>query len=61
MAAAEMIFERLLGDRGPIESAFLAGDGALLYSFRDKLLARQLDEARIKIECFFNNPYKKIV
>jgi len=47
-------------EEGPPRVLFLAGDGALLYPFRDELMARGLSEKQIKIECFFNNPFKKV-
>lgn len=43
-----------------LKSVFLSGDGALLYPFRDALTASGVNERQIKIECFFNNPFKKI-
>ena len=52
-------FKQTLYDGMPA-SVFLSGDGALLYPFRDELMARGLAEKQIKIECFFNNPFKKI-
>ncbi len=58
-AKAMEIFAKLLRESRP-ENAFLSGDGALLYPFKEQLTAAGTDEKRIKIECFFNNPFKKI-
>lgn len=53
------LFKDVLGGGIPA-SVFLSGDGALLYPFKDELVSRGLEESRIKIECFFNNPFKKV-
>ncbi len=45
--------------REPFEDAWLCGDGKLIYPVRDALLAAGLDESRIRLEAFFNNPNKK--
>ncbi len=42
------------------ENAFISGDRALLYPFKEHWTAQGADEKKIKIECFFNNPFKKI-
>lgn len=52
-------FEALIR-KGRPENAFLSGDGALLYPFKEILTAAGAEERRIKIECFFNNPFKKV-
>lgn len=43
------------------EQVFLSGDGALLYPFKEEFKSKGLEESKIKIECFFNNPFKKVV
>ena len=53
------LFKLFLEDRMG-ELSFLSGDGNLLYPFKDELLAQGFNDSQIKIECFFNNPFKKI-
>jgi ferredoxin-NADP reductase len=43
----------------PFQDAWLCGDGKLIYPVRDALLAAGLEEPRIRLESFFNNPQKK--
>jgi hypothetical protein len=50
LAAARAELER----EGAPESAFLAGDGAVIYPLRDALAP-----AAVRLEAFFNNPAKK--
>ena len=42
------------------QNIFLSGDGALLYPFKERLMTNGVQESQIKIECFFNNPFKKV-
>jgi len=53
----ELAFEQHA--REPFEDAWLCGDGKLIYPVRDALIAAGLDEARVRLEPFFNNPSKK--
>jgi ferredoxin-NADP reductase len=41
------------------KSAFLCGDGTLVYGVRDRLIAAGMANENIRIECFFNNPERK--
>jgi ferredoxin-NADP reductase len=41
------------------KSAFLAGDGGLIYPIRERLLSAGVGSENIKLECFFNNPERK--
>jgi ferredoxin-NADP reductase len=58
VAAARVELERVLDDGLP-ESAFLAGDGDVLYPLRERLLAAGVGDGALRLECFFNNPSKK--
>ncbi|HTT74901.1 MAG TPA: FAD-dependent oxidoreductase [Candidatus Binataceae bacterium] len=42
------------------KAAFLAGDGAVIYPVRDHLLRAGLAGDDIRLECFFNNPERKV-
>src|SRR6202034_4325409 len=42
------------------KSAFLAGDGTVIYPLRDHLLRAGLTGEDIRLECFFNNPERKV-
>ena len=42
------------------KTAFLCGDGALVYAVRDRLIAAGMASETIRIECFFNNPERKV-
>lgn len=53
------LFKLFLEDRMG-EMIFLSGDGDLLYPFKNELLVQGFNDSQIKIECFFNNPFKKI-
>jgi ferredoxin-NADP reductase len=44
---------------GPPDRVFLSGDGAVLYPLCHELVESGLDEGRIRLECFFNNPQRK--
>ncbi len=37
-----------------------AGDGAVLYPLRDRLLMAEVGVGEVRIDCFFNNPDRKI-
>ena len=39
----------------PPDAAFLSGDGALLFSFRDLLLSRGISADQLRLETFFNH------
>jgi ferredoxin-NADP reductase len=38
---------------------FCAGDGAVIYPLRDRLVSLGIPEDRVRLESFFNNPLKK--
>lgn len=46
-------------DESPPAHAFLSGDGTILYALQQDLTAAGLAEDRIRLECFFNNPFRK--
>ncbi len=56
---AQIILKTALEEWQP-QSMFLSGDGALLYPFQEELVNRGVAEKQIKLECFFNNPFKKV-
>jgi ferredoxin-NADP reductase len=56
--SALTILERLL-DSTPPSTAFLAGDGAVIYPLRDRLIAAGMQRESIRLEAFFNNPERK--
>jgi ferredoxin-NADP reductase len=58
VAAARAELDRLLVDGVP-ESAYLSGDGDVLYPLRERLLVAGVTDGAIRIESFFNNPNKK--
>jgi hypothetical protein len=41
------------------ERVHLSGDGAVVYALRERFLRAAVAEARIRIECYFNNRAKK--
>lgn len=41
-------------------SAFLAGDGAVIYPLRERLTAAGMQKENIHLEAFFNNPERKV-
>ncbi|HZS41336.1 MAG TPA: FAD-dependent oxidoreductase [Polyangia bacterium] len=49
----------MLEREGAPESAFLSGDGAVLWPLRDALAQAGLAPERVRLEAFFNNPAKK--
>lgn len=59
ISKAGSVFQELINRIKP-QAAYLSGDGALLYPFKDELLRSGVQEDRIKVECFFNNPFKKV-
>ncbi len=59
LSRALAVLARLIQEVRPA-SVFLSGDGNLLYPIKEQLMASQIEEKQIKIECFFNNPFKKI-
>jgi hypothetical protein len=42
------------------KGAFLSGDGAVVHAVSDRLTTAGLGGEDIRIECFFNNPQRKI-
>jgi ferredoxin-NADP reductase len=52
------IVDRSLESRLPAD-AFLAGDGAVIYPMREKLIAAGMQKENIHVEAFFNNPERK--
>jgi ferredoxin-NADP reductase len=56
-AARAALDERIR--RGPVESAFLAGDGALLWPLADELRRAGVAEGAVRLEPFWNNPAKR--
>ena len=52
------IVDRSLESRLPAD-AFLAGDGAVIYPMRDRLIAAGMQKENIHVEAFFNNPERK--
>jgi ferredoxin-NADP reductase len=50
---------RRLLDAGRPDRVFLSGDGAVLYPVCHDLAELGVDESRIRLECFFNNPQRK--
>jgi ferredoxin-NADP reductase len=53
------IVERAIAEVMP-RSAFLSGDGAVVYAVRSRLIAAGLSADNIHIECFFNNPQRRV-
>ena len=43
----------------PPRSAFLAGDGGVIYPLRNRLIEAGVAAENIRLECFFNNPERK--
>jgi|SRR5579863_421044 len=50
--------DRSLESRLPA-NAFLAGDGAVIYPMRERLVAAGMQKENIHLEAFFNNPERK--
>lgn len=55
---ALMELNRLV-ESGLPTSAFLAGDGAVIYPLRDRLVEAGMQKERIRLEAFFNNPERR--
>lgn len=58
-ARALCLIDELLAVEVP-NSAFLSGDGAIIYPLRDRLLGAGVLSDNIRMECFFNNPERKM-
>jgi ferredoxin-NADP reductase len=58
VGSALAMLERLLESTLP-STAFLAGDGAVIYPIREKLVAAGTQKENIHLEAFFNNPERK--
>jgi ferredoxin-NADP reductase len=52
------LVDRSLGAQSPA-CAFLAGDGAIIYPLRERLVATGVPPENIRLEAFFNNPDRK--
>lgn len=57
-AQACALLRKLCGESKP-ERAFLSGDGAILFPLCEELKALGVPESAIRMECFFNNPFRK--
>ena len=55
---ARAMLERSLESTVP-STAFLAGDGAVIYPLRERLVAAGMRKENIHLEAFFNNPERK--
>ena len=58
IGSALAILERSLESTLP-STAFLAGDGAVIYPMRERLIAPGMQKENIHLEAFFNNPERK--
>lgn len=58
LGAAQMALQRTLATARPT-SAYLAGDGALIYPLENDLGAAGLAKERVRLEPFFNNPQRR--
>ena len=58
VGGALAMLERSLESTLP-STAFLAGDGAVIYPMRERLLAAGMQKENIHLEAFFNNPERK--
>jgi ferredoxin-NADP reductase len=58
ISSALATLDRSLGSTLP-SSAFLAGDGAVIYPLRERLVAAGMQKENIHLEAFFNNPERK--
>jgi ferredoxin-NADP reductase len=58
VASALAMLERSLESNLP-STAFLAGDGAVIYPLRERLVAAGIQKENIHLEAFFNNPERK--
>ena len=59
VASALGLFERIVRAKTP-NSAYLSGDGAVVHAIRERLLGLGLRDEDIRLECFFNNPQRKV-
>ena len=57
-SSAMTVLDRSLESALPY-TAFLAGDGAVIYPLRDRLVAAGMQKEHIHLEAFFNNPERK--
>lgn len=60
LGCARSFLHQKLEEMGRPDTVFLSGDGAVLYPFREDLLSEGLSEGQIRMECFFNNPFRKV-
>jgi ferredoxin-NADP reductase len=58
IGSAVALLERSLESTLP-STAFLAGDGAVIYPLRERLIAAGMQKENIHLEAFFNNPERK--
>ena len=58
VASALAMLERSL-ESMLLSTAFLAGDGAVIYPMRERLIAAGMQKENIHLEAFFNNPERK--
>jgi ferredoxin-NADP reductase len=58
IGSALAMLERSLESNLP-STAFLAGDGAVIYPVRERLVAAGMQKENIHLEAFFNNPERK--
>ena len=58
VGSALAMLERSLESTLP-STAFLAGDGAVIYPMRERLIAAGMRKENIHLEAFFNNPERK--
>jgi len=59
LSAAHLALESALGKAIPA-SAYLAGDGAVIYPLREKLIELGMAREQIQLEAFFNNPERRV-
>ncbi|HLH75212.1 MAG TPA: FAD-dependent oxidoreductase [Candidatus Binataceae bacterium] len=60
LGAALLALESALGPALPA-SAYLAGDGAVIYPLRERLIELGMAKEQIQLEAFFNNPERRAV
>jgi ferredoxin-NADP reductase len=53
------VLDKALGFEKP-KSAFLSGDGDVVFPIRDRLVSAGLATECVRLECFFNNPQRKV-
>jgi ferredoxin-NADP reductase len=59
ISSALAMLDRSLESTLP-STAFLAGDGAVIYPLRERLVAAGMQKENIHLEAFFNNPERKV-